>query len=190
MRSHSVLLLALATFCLTGCAGAITAWKNDPLQSYKVEGPSIYAMTGDRRTAVFSDQTSPRKYCAESLPDAVAAIAASSRAAAKTKGVEVEFGEATAVGLLQTFQRTEIAEVSRQLGWNTCLAWAQGAISNAEYHALLQQIVAGSIDVMKKRASQPVAALPAGSTLVVAPGALEAPAPKGAQAPPPTAAPK
>jgi hypothetical protein len=55
---------------------------------------------------------------------------------------------------LQTFQRTEIAEVYRQIGWNLCLAWAQEAISSAEYHALLKEYVTGGIDVIKTRAAQ------------------------------------
>jgi len=162
MRLHS-LKSALCVFMissLTGCASVVTAWKNDPLQAYSVKQPSIYAMTGDRRTAVFSDRNSTLKYCAESLPDAVAAFAAASSAKAKAEGLkggaggEIGFSEQTAVALLQTFQRTEIAELSRQLGFNTCLAWAQGAITNEQYGALLVKIVDGSIDVMKERSKQ------------------------------------
>ncbi len=168
MRATLMTLTLLSALALAGCAGTITAFKNDPLQSYEVKVPSIYAMTGDRRTAVFARQNSDMKYCAESLPDAVAAVAASSRAAANYKEAGIDIADSTAVGLLQTFQRTEIAEVSRQLGWNTCLAWAQGAITSSQYHQLLEKLVVGSIDVMQKRAGQPVVPLPVGSMLLVA----------------------
>lgn len=165
-----------AALITAGCAGSINAWKNDPLQSYTVDKPSIYTMTGDRRTAVFNLQSSPLKYCAESMPDAVAAVAASSNASARAPNgsglgeVAVGVSDTTAVGLLQTFQRTEIAELSRQLGWSTCLAWAQGAITDAQYHAILQQMVTGIVDVMKTRAGQAqvIQVVPNGSLVVSA----------------------
>lgn len=183
MHATKISLVTLAATGLSGCAGAITAWKSDPLQSYNVAAPSIYAMTGDRRTAVFTKRDSLLKYCAESLPDAVAAVAASSSATAKGKGVELGMTDATTISLLQTFQRTEIAEVSRQLGWNTCLAWSQGAITDAQYFGLLQQMVTGSIDVMKARASQPTGA-PAVEKKEAAPADKGAPADKAAPAVP------
>jgi hypothetical protein len=156
------LFIAVCGLSVSGCAGVVTAWKNDPLQSYDVIGPSIYTMTGDRRTAVFTRKDADLRYCAESLPDAVAAFAASSSAKLKAEGLrngaggEVGISDQASAALLQTFQRTEIAEVSRQLGFNTCLAWSQGAITSPEYHALLQDIVAGTIEVMKTRAGQPL----------------------------------
>jgi hypothetical protein len=162
MEKLKLAALLCCTTVLSGCAGVVTAWKNDPLQAYDVVGPSIYAMTGDRRTAVFSRQNDPLKYCAESLPDAVAAYAALSQANAKASGLkgeaagEVGFSDSTTAGLLQTFQRTENAEIMRQLGWNTCLAWAQGAISNQEYFSILNKLVDGGVEVMKVRAAQPL----------------------------------
>ena len=111
MNSMRIALLGATFLSLTGCAGVVTAWKNDPLQSYRVEGPSIYAMTGDRRTAVFSRQTDPLKYCAESLPDAVAAFAASSNARLSAEGLqggaggELGYEDSASAGLLQTFHR-------------------------------------------------------------------------------------
>lgn len=137
-------LLGGACFLVSGCAGVVTAFKNDPLQAYDVEHASIYAMTGDRRTAVMLEQNPKHRFCAESLPDAVAAFAASSRARAGITGKgDAEFSDATTAGLLQTFQRTEIAEVYRQMGWNTCLAWLQGAITQPQYHELLRKMVDG-----------------------------------------------
>jgi hypothetical protein len=185
MRIWLLGLLAVSSTCLSGCAGVVTAFKNDPLQSYDVKGPSVYAMTGDRRTAVYTRQTSDLKFCAESMPDAIAAIAASSKANLDTGKVEGGFSDATAVGILQTFQRTEIAELSRQLAWNTCLAWAQGAIDNVQYHALLTKIVDGSIEVMKTRSTQEVKTIaPLGHLLVNvgAPGATVGGTPAGGAA--------
>jgi hypothetical protein len=145
---------------LSGCAGYLNAWTNDPLQHHSVGKPAVYTMTGDRRTAVFLKPSDGMHYCAESLPDAVAALAASSSASLKANGLkggaggEATITDATTVSLLQTFQRTEITELSRQLGWSTCLAWAQGAITNDQYHAILKDIVSGSLEIMKTRASQ------------------------------------
>jgi hypothetical protein len=154
--------LATTFLAMTSCAGTVSAWKNDPLQSYKVAGPSIYAMTGDRRTAVFTrkDKDGPLRFCAESMPDAISVFTGSSAVNVKAEGitkslgVEAGFTDTSAAGVLQTFQRTEIAEVLRQLGWNTCLAWAQGAITEPEYYGLLDKVVTGSIDVMKTRSTQ------------------------------------
>jgi hypothetical protein len=164
------LACAASLLSLTGCAGVVTAFKNDPLQAYPADQASVYAMTGDRRTAVMMSKDSPYRFCAESLPDAVAAFSASSKASLGIDGKgNAAIEDAAVAGLLQTFQRTEIAEVFRQLGWNTCLAWAQGAITQEEYHALLSKMVAGGLEVMAKRASQAqvLQAIPS-TTLVVA----------------------
>lgn len=153
-------IIFLTALSLSACASLVTAFKNDPLQSYNVPGATVYAMTGDRRTAVFFDTTRQLRYCAESLPDAVAAYAAASSAKLRadqisgSSGVEAGFNDTTSVGLLQTFQRTEIAEVSRQMGWNLCLAWTQGGITNDQYFNLLDKLVTGSVDVMKTRSGQ------------------------------------
>lgn len=160
------ILITVSCLLLPGCAGYLNAWTNDPFQHQAVKGPTIYTMTGDRRTTVFNDRNSSMKYCAESLPDAVAAVAASSSASLSAQGLEggaggeAKMSDATTISLLQTFRRTEIAELSRQLGWSTCLAWAQGAIDNAQYHAILQDIISGSLEVMKTRAQQSLIAAP------------------------------
>jgi hypothetical protein len=171
MNSLGKLVSAASLFSLTGCAGVVTAFKNDPLQAYPANRESVYAMTGDRRTAVMMNKDSPLRFCAESLPDAVAAFSASSKASIGIEGkAQGGFSDSTAAGLLQTFQRTEIAEVFRQLGWNTCLAWAQGAIDEKQYFGLLEKMVVGGLDVMTRRASQTqvVQAVPNGTLIVTA----------------------
>ncbi len=160
MKKLAILTLLFSTFSIHGCAGYLNAWTNDPFQRHKIKGSTVYTMTGDRRTAIVNDKNSNMRYCAESLPDGISALASSSTANIKAEGLKggagggLDFSDKNAVSLMQTFQRTEIAELSRQLGWSTCLAWMQGAISDAQYHAILKDIVTGSIEVMKTRASQ------------------------------------
>jgi len=160
MKKIVVMTLLLPSFLIQGCAGYLNAWTNDPFQRHKIKGSTVYTMTGDRRTAIVNDKNSNVRYCAESLPDGISALASSSTANIKAEGLKggagggIDFSDKNAVSLMQTFQRTEIAELSRQLGWSTCLAWMQGAISDEQYHAILKDIVAGSIEVMKTRASQ------------------------------------
>jgi hypothetical protein len=191
-------LLGAAILTLPGCAGLVSAWKNDPIQSYDVTGPSIYAMTGDRRTAIFTGSPGALKYCAESLPDAVSVFTASSKAGLEADMVEKVTGKATyedasAAALLQTFQRTEIAELSRQMAFNLCLGWSQGALDAVQYHALLSELVAGSIDVMKLRAAQPIVVVPSASLVLNTPiGAASptpSPAPSGSATPKPSPSP-
>lgn len=168
------LLISAFAVATGGCASMVTAWKNDPLQSYKIESSSIYAMTGDRRTAIiFRDElTKKNRFCAESLPDAVAAFSAASKANAGVKDkVTAGYEDAAYAGLLQTFQRTEIAEIYRQLGWNMCLAWAQGGLEDPHYRALLTKFADGGLDAIAKRAIQEAKFPPvAPVTLNVGPG--------------------
>ena len=154
-RIARVALLTASASALSGCAALVTAFKNDPLQHYDAKIPAVYAMTGDRRTAVLMEENPRLHFCAESLPDAVAAYSAASKANANiAERGSGGFEDATYAGLLQTFQRTEIAEVYRQMGWNLCLAWAQKAITSGQYHALLEKYVNGGLDAISKRASQ------------------------------------
>ncbi len=149
------IVISIAAFTLGGCASTVTAWKNDPLQVYDIKGPTVYAMTGDRRTAVLMEANTTKRFCAESLPDAVAAYSAASKANANVQDkASAAIEDATYAGLMQTFQRTEIAEVYRQMGWNLCLAWAQGAITSPEYYALLDKFVTGGLHAISERAEQ------------------------------------
>jgi len=162
-----VALISAASLCATGCASVVTAWKNDPLQVYAVRNDaksvgSIYAMTGDRRTAILFKHGDRFRFCAESLPDAVAAFSAASRASAsvesKAKG---EFADAALANVLQTFQRTEIAEVYRQIGWNLCLAWAQDSFGDkTRYDTLMSEYIRSGLHVIEARAGQEPKAIP------------------------------
>lgn len=188
MRALVCVFLTSAVL-LPGCASSVTAWKNDPLQSYDIRGPSVYAMTGDRRTAVLMRKGNGQRFCAESLPDAVAAYSAASEASAEVaERGKAGFKDATYAGLLQTFQRTEIAEVYRQMGWNICLAWAQEAISDAEYSVLLNRYVWGGLEAIKSRASQPQTwPTVAHGSLLVVPGTAPSAKPESSDEKPPAA---
>jgi hypothetical protein len=174
MRYLKKIMLALACVPLGGCASLVTAWKNDPLQAYDVKNPTLYAMTGDRRTAVVVAGADGRnRFCAESLPDAVAAFSATSKAAAAldTRG-SASFEERAIAGLLQTFQRTESAELYRQMGWNACLAWVQGGITNEEYFRLLNTMTERGMSAISTRASQPLQPVAFHNGYTVDPGRL------------------
>ncbi len=177
-------IIALGMTCtlLGGCSSVVTAWKADPIQIYPVKkatventGSAIYTMTGERRTAVVMNRMGKDAFCAESLPEAASAYGAKSGATAKGAKIEGSFSDDFALTLLQTYQRTEISEIYRQMAWNTCLAWAQQAISDAQYQALVAKMVTGGIEVMKMRATptpvkvtKPAAAKPAAAKPVAA----------------------
>jgi hypothetical protein len=98
-------------------------------------------------------------WCAESLPETSQAVTSSSKLTSQfsknsNAGVEDAFGTT----LTQTFVRTEIAEVYRQMSWQACQAWAQGVYSDAKYAQQLDLLLAAGIDIVKTRATQPLSA--------------------------------
>src|SRR3546814_19108891 len=98
-------------------------------------------MTGDHQSVVpgpipLPHNPNPLRICAESIPDAARAIGASSAATASLptevtgtpQTQQFGFNDAVSSALLLTFARTETADVVRQLGWQNCLAYMNGAI--------------------------------------------------------------
>src|SRR3546814_5705368 len=63
------------------------------------------------------------------------------------------FNDAVSSALLLTFARTETADVVRQLGWQNCLAYMNGAIKEDGYKANLTSIIDKAFAVLEKRAS-------------------------------------
>lgn len=177
VKFASVFLLA----ALPGCASTISAVTNRSIAAHEFTSGRIFSMTGERRLAMTVTMRDSRVVmCAESLPEVAAAVAASSSASASlvNRG-SAALSDAFQTQLLQTFTRTEISEVLRQLSWQLCQAWAQGALDDNEYQAELNRLVTAGIDVMKTRAAQPVATVPpAGqrTTVVAVPAAVTAPA--------------
>lgn len=156
---------------LSGCASSISAWKGRAFAAHQFKPDRLISMTGERRLAFIvhpeSSITKGTRFCAESLPDAsMAAAGSSSTDASALKAVPLKIGDAYSSTLLQTFHRTEIAELYRQMGWQACQAWAQGVLTNEEYKVHLNKIISTGVDVIQKRAAQPVAASVAGGTAV------------------------
>ena len=177
----------LAAICLlmnlAGCASTISAVTNRSIAAHDFKEGRIFSMTGERRLAMAvakMKKDDPKRVvmCAESLPEVAAAVAASSSASASLVNQgSGALSDAFQTQLLQTFTRTEISEVLRQLSWQLCQAWAQGALTDDEYKAELNRLVTAGIDVMKVRADQTPAATPGQqTTLVSVPPAVQAPA--------------
>lgn len=154
VKCGSVTLFAIL---LSGCAGTLSSILNDPLHHYDVDkkGTAVYTMTGDRRTAIMFSPESKHRFCAESLPDAVSVFSASSGGKLNVAGKgDVEIKDASSAATLQTFRRTEIADVYRQMGFNTCIAWAQGGITPDQYYQLLNQLITEGLRAINTRAGQ------------------------------------
>lgn len=161
-------LWMLLPLTLTGCASTITALLNRPIQAdnYYFDGNhavSVMSLQGQYRVGTLRDIKSTLRVCAESLPDtATAAAAASSLSVSDpvTGGVRAVSGsDEFSSALLQTFQRTETADVVRQLGWQYCQAWSNGALTDSQYAELLVALTRGAITVLEKRASAPPASI-------------------------------
>jgi len=133
-------------------------------------------MTGERRVALvvpYVDKTLSKAeekefyeklghvrkvICAESLPDAARSIDAKSDLTANlavpvaSTGIapsgEQKVSDTLKTSVLQTFVRTETADVVRQLGWQICQGYANGAIREDEYRDLLKSVVAGSFQTL------------------------------------------
>lgn len=123
-------------------------------------------VTGERRLEFIAPKGSNLRMCAESLPEVSSAVAAATGASANIvdKGA-ASVNDAFKTALLQTFTRTEIAEVLRQMGWQACQAWAQGALDDAQYREQLAKIIDAGIKVVELRASQPLSAAPVNQTI-------------------------
>ena len=155
-------LLLLTGLLTSSCASTISAYKNRAVSKHgimykdKFEEGQVFVMTGERRLAVAIPLGTQRHFnlCAEPLPDVAAAFGAASSLNASRAGTEVGVTDATAMKILQTFNRTENAELLRVWSFVSCLAWAQGQLENPVYKAAFKQMTAGIIDVMKTNAIQ------------------------------------
>lgn len=176
MRTLSILALLLTTFPLAGCASTISAWKNRGVASHTLRPNRFFTLTGERRLAFQVDRYDPATskpqwdsrnkrwvsrvaWCAESLPDASQAVTATSKPTVKfSDKANLGIDDAYATTLVQTFARTEIAEVYRQMGWQACQAWAQGVYDDAHYREQLDRLLASGTRVIEERAKQPLIA--------------------------------
>ena len=159
---------------LSGCASTISAVTNRSIAAHDFREGRIFSMTGERRLAMTVRTKDGRVVlCAESLPEVAAAVAASSSASASlvNRGSGA-LSDAFQTQLLQTFTRTEISEVMRQLSWQLCQAWAQGGLDHPVYSVQLRRLITAGIKVMEARAAQEIKVAPAAGekTSVVAAG--------------------
>ena len=170
----------LVAMCLstTGCASTISAIHNDPARVHTLRPNRFFTLSGNSRMAfqverydkehpewsVYTDNKTKHQvhrlaWCAESLPEVSQAVTAASKPNLKigeklSGGTEDNF----ATTLTQTFARTEIAEIYRQMGWQACQAWAEGVMSDEAYERQLTAIINTGASVIEKRASQSISA--------------------------------
>jgi len=157
MASRLRFILALSLLASSGCAGTVSSVFNRPVTAHDLSANRLMTVTGERRLAFIAPLNPTVRMCAESLPEVSSAVAAASGAnLSAADHASGGFNDSFRTALLQTFARTEIAEVLRQMGWQACQAWAQGAISNEQYQQELARIIGAGIDVVKIRATQPL----------------------------------
>ncbi len=155
-------LMLLCLTLLSGCAAEITAvmdraFRTDTFEELRVSASTV---VGDRRLILVRPRRIEARdpvVCAESLPDATRSVTTTSSAQLKAgdpaavSRTELEIKDAFATALLQTFVRTELAEVSRNLSWQVCLAYANGAITEIEYQELMKIIIERSFNAIPQR---------------------------------------
>jgi hypothetical protein len=150
---------------LSGCGSTIASYTTRPVQVHTLRENRFFSLTGERRLA-FQVARNDRRvaWCAESLPEAAQAVAASSALQVPNR---LQLDDQVSTSLTQTFTRTEIAELYRQMAWQACQAWAQGVYTDDQYREQLNLILAGGIRVIEARAQQPLAGTPPSAAAVV-----------------------
>lgn len=166
---HAAFLIALSP-ALAGCASTLNAIFERSVADEDVYDHKVLTMTGERRIAIVVPRHSPNVICAESLPDAARASGARSALDIQAGGTgrpALGVDDQVQTALLQTFTRTETADVVRQLGWQVCNAYANRAIDYRMYSSLLVEIVGGANRVMQERAKAGTQVAAAGGTVQV-----------------------
>jgi len=147
IKVASILLLVL----LSGCSTASQVfWSRPVIQDSLPAGFDTLALTADRRIAVFSKDSSGKKIsCAEALPDVAISSEVDSSVKLAIKKLEAELGVEAAESVKQAisvaYQRTETSDLVRQLGWQLCQGYLNGAITNEHYFYLLERLVLASL---------------------------------------------
>lgn len=166
-------VVVLGLFGLAGCGSTLNSIFERSVTSEPLDRTQVVTMTGERRVTIAVERNGPYTVCAESLPDAARALGARS---AGTLDLGTANGQARASGgyddqmqtaLLQTNTRTEVADVSRILGFQVCSAYANNGITQPQYASLLEQIIAGANTAMLANARRPPPAIGAARTVQV-----------------------
>lgn len=162
---------------ISGCSSSLGSIFERSVSSENITYDKIITLTGERRVALivpyvdrrlskneekefYSNLGHARKViCAESLPDAARQVdthsnyklnlAAPSVVTGVSPSGEQAVDDLFKTTVTQTFQRTETADVVRQLGWQVCQGFANGAIDENGYKELVDRIISGSLEVLR-----------------------------------------
>jgi cell division septation protein DedD len=174
MNINLVAISLVAATTLSGCASTISAWKNRGVAAHTLRPDRFFSLTGERRLAFQVERYDPHNppkpkwdsrnkrfvgrvaWCAESLPEVSQAVTTSSKANIEVPKTKLGAEDAFATTLVATFNRTEIAELYRQMAWQSCQAWAQGVLSDDQYREQLGDIIKTGSGVIMARALQPL----------------------------------
>lgn len=160
MKISKNLSIFVALFMISGCSAPIVAWKGRPFGEHRLDPKQdsrsrLYVVTAERRLGILVPiKDWDMRFCAESLPEAAVGQSAKSSLdlsdGTKASGTNVAkiAGEVNQ-SLTKTFERTERAELLRQLGWQLCQAWAQGVLDKDEYKEALLKLTGVGEEALK-----------------------------------------
>ena len=153
-------VIVISALLCCSCSSTITSWKNRSVSKHSLMYPSnrggdIFVLTGERRMAFAIPENANFKFCPESLPDAAAGTAASSELSkSKTETDKLTLNDQFAMNLLQTFNRTENAELFRQWNFAACSFWAQNAFADPKLAELFEIMTKATAAMMQKNAEK------------------------------------
>lgn len=186
-RRCSITSMIVPLALLTGgCASTLTAVLDRPITSdhldefrnrERVDENKLKTMSGDRRLlrvqfthetdaskAFLADETYNSKWviCAETQADAIAARGGQSALTVNGQGSGTDQFTQT---LLLTNARSAVSDVVRQLGWQVCNAFMNGALTKAEYSGHLDKLREGAFLALKAPGGPPGTQNPSGAKL-------------------------
>lgn len=140
---------------LSGCSTLSQTFWQRPVIEDVPGGFNTLSLTADRRIAVFkSDKSDKKNYkgelaCAEAFPDVAVSSDVESAIKATLKAAEQDatfnLDENFKQAITLAYQRTETSDLVRQLGWQICQGYLNGAIEKKEYLRLLETMVIASL---------------------------------------------
>jgi hypothetical protein len=173
MHTRSMFLRSMACVALTGCASTITAVADRPVTSDKYvfakDSNKTQKVSGDRRFVriyqkldfetdgegnVLYDKdkkqipSKPWFICIEPHADAIGSKGASSAFAIADRG---SMTDAVKTALLQTFERTQAADIVRRLPYVACEAFLNSPMEPSDkvsYQKRIDRIIDGSLEFL------------------------------------------
>lgn len=159
-------ILAISTvLCLGGCAHIAEIVDNPSIETKQIRDGDhrIISMTGDRRmirskaemhSVPSSDRTDRTAVagtmvvCAETQADAISARGSSSGLSVAARG---SLTDQITESLTQTYARTELSDVVRQLSWQLCNANMNGNLPTPIYQIALLELQNEALQVLRVR---------------------------------------